>query len=203
MKLYTFPLAPNPTKIEVFLAEKGIEIEREIISLPKGEQHDPAFRARNPLGRLPVLELDDGTLVAESLPILEYLEELHPEPSLIGRTPVERLRVRSLERMIDTSILLPTARLVHATRSPLPGVAPNEGMAEWARSALVLPLSVLDARVGDSPFVAGDRVTIADGTLFAAMRFGKLFGVEVDAQHRNLHRWYASFEERQSAKRPV
>ncbi|MCA9509222.1 MAG: glutathione S-transferase family protein [Myxococcota bacterium] len=196
MKLHTFPLAPNPTKVEVFLKEKGLDLAREIVVLPKGEQHDPAFLARNPLGRVPVLELDDGEFVAESLPILEYLEELHPEPSMIGRTPLERLRIRSLERMIDTSILLPVGRLVHSTRSPLPGVEPNEGMAAWARTALVKPLALLDERVGDAPFVFGDRPTIADGTLFAAMRFGRMFGVEVDASHRNLHRWYASFEER-------
>ena len=196
MKLHTFPFAPNPTKLEVFLAEKGIEIERVLVSLPKGEQHEPDFVARNPLGRVPVLELDDGTCVAESLPIMEYLEELHPEPSLIGRTPLERLRIRSLERMIDTSILGPTARLVHATRSPLPGVLPSPEMAEASRSALVRPLEVLDAKVGDGPFVAGAAVTIADGTLFAAMRFGGFFGVEVDARHHNLHRWYAMFSER-------
>ena len=135
MKLHTFPLAPNPTKVEVFLKEKGLDLAREIVVLPKGEQHDPAFLARNPLGRVPVLELDDGEFVAESLPILEYLEELHPGPSMIGRTPLERLRIRSLERMIDTSILLPVGRLVHSTRSPLPGVEPNEGMAAWARTA--------------------------------------------------------------------
>ena len=146
MKLHTFPLAPNPTKVEVFLKEKGLDLAREIVVLPKGEQHDPAFLARNPLGRVPVLELDDGEFVAESLPILEYLEELHPEPSMIGRTPLERLRIRSLERMIDTSILLPVGRLVHSTRSPLPGVEPNEGMAAWARTALVKPLALLDER---------------------------------------------------------
>ena len=200
MKLYTFPLAPNPTKVEVFLKEKGIELERALVNLPQGEQKQPDFLARNPLGSVPVLELDDGTCIAQSGSIIEYLEELHPDPPMIGRTPRERLEVRSLERMIDTMILGPTARLVHSTNSPLPGRKPNPAVAAAARAELARPLEVLDEVVSDRPFVAGDRVSIADGTLFAVIRFGGFFGIDVDARHRNIHRWHATFRERPSAQ---
>jgi glutathione S-transferase len=200
MKLYTFPFAPNPTKLQIFLGEKGIELERVLVNLPQGEQKSPDFLAKNPLGSLPVLELDDGTCIAQSNAIIEYLEELYPEPPMIGRTPRERLEVRSLERMIDTMILSPTARLVHATKSPLPGREPKPEIAAAAQADLVTPLEILDATIGDRPFAAGDHVSIADGTLFAAVRFGGMFGVEIDARHGNIHRWYDAFKQRPSAQ---
>lgn len=90
MKLYTFPPAPNPTKLRVYLAEKGIEIPTESVNLVRGEQNRPEFRTVNPLGAVPVLELDDGTRLCESLAIVEYLEELHPEPAMIGRDAHDR-----------------------------------------------------------------------------------------------------------------
>ena len=97
MKLYTFPLAPNPTKVRVYLKEKGLDIPEQTVDLLAGEQQQPAFQAINPLGGVPVLELDDGTRLCESLAIIEYLEELHPEPPMIGTDPLERARVRALE----------------------------------------------------------------------------------------------------------
>ena len=133
LKLYTFPIAPNPTKVRVYLAEKGIEIEQVTVNLPKGEQRSAEHRARNPLGKLPVLELDDGSFLTESLAIIEYLEELHPEPPMLGRTPLERARARELERLADLGVLLRVARIVHATRSPL-GLPPNPAVAEEERA---------------------------------------------------------------------
>ena len=84
MKLYYFPIAPNPTKVRIYLAEKGIEMEQVLVNLIKGEQKSEEHRARNPLANLPVLELDDGTHLSESLAIIELLEELHPQPPMIG-----------------------------------------------------------------------------------------------------------------------
>ena len=135
LKLYTFPIAPNPTKLRVYLAEKGIEIEQVTVDLPKGEQRGAEHRARNPLGKLPVLELDDGSYLTESLAIIEYFEELHPEPPMLGRTPLERARVRELERIADLGVLIRVARIVHATRSPL-GLPPNPAVADEERRAL-------------------------------------------------------------------
>ena len=114
MKLWTFPPAPNPRKLAVYLAEKGLDIPVELINLVEGRQNSPEFLAINPKGAVPVLELDDGSRLTESLAIIEYLEELNPDPPMIGTDPLERARVREAERMIDlgavsyTHLTLPT-----------------------------------------------------------------------------------------------
>jgi glutathione S-transferase len=199
LKLYTFVIAPNPTKVNVYLAEKGIEVEKVSVNLREGEQRSAEHLARNPLARLPVLELDDGSLLTESLAIIEYLEELHPEPPMIGRTPLERARVREIERLVDLDVLMRVARIIHATRSPL-GLPPNPAVAEPERKRLPQVLAALEARIGEQPFLAGERPTIADCTLFAAFRFADFGGVEIDPACGRLRAWYARFAERPSAR---
>jgi glutathione S-transferase len=198
VKIYDFPFAPNPRKLRVYLAEKGIEVPFEMVNIVHGEQHKPEFLAKNPLASLPVLELDDGSVLTESLAIIQYFEELHPEPPMIGTTPLERARTRRLEQIACLGVLVPTGRLVHATRSPLPGVEPNEGVAANAREALPAPLALLEAEVADRPFLAGPRPTIADCTLFAALKFAEMLEVDLGTGP-NLKRWYAEFSQRPSA----
>jgi glutathione S-transferase len=204
MKLYFFPVAPNPTRLRLYLAEKahgGCNIDLELVQvhLPKGEQNSPEHRARNPLGRVPVLELDDGSFLCESLAIIEYFEELHPEPPMIGRDPLERARVRELERIAELGVLHPIARIVHATNSPL-GLPPEPEIAEHFRGPLSAGLALLDARIGDAPFVAGEEPSIADCTLAAALQFGRFRGVAVDEAFANVARWEAGYRARDSAK---
>ncbi len=198
MKLYYFPVAPNPTRVRIYLAEKGIEIEQVLVNLREGEQKRPEHMGRNPFGNLPVLELDDGSMLTESLAIIELLEELHPEPPMIGRDPLERARVRSLERIAEVGVLHRVARIVHSTRSPL-GWPPVPEIAEFERKFLPKALEVLDERVGDQPFLAGDHPTIADCTLYAAFGFGRVGGVEIDPRYERLARWHADFSKRPSA----
>lgn len=205
MKLYVFQVAPNPTKVRLYLAEKAaggaeIDLPQVTVSLPKGEQKGPEHLARNPFGRLPVLELDDGTHLIESLVIIEYLEELYPEPPMIGSSALERARVRELERIADLGVLFPVAYTVHATNSPL-GLPPRPEMAEFFRDSLPAALRVLDERLGDGrPFVAGERPTIADCTLQAALQFARFGKVEIDPGFANLARWDREYRERPSAK---
>jgi glutathione S-transferase len=204
MKLYFFPVAPNPTRLRLYLAEKAhgggnIDLELVQVHLPKGEQNSPEHRARNPLGRVPVLELDDGSFLCESLAIIEYFEELHPEPPMIGRDPLERARVRELERIAELGVLHPIARIVHATNSPL-GLPPEPEIAEHFRGPLSAGLALLDARIGDAPFVAGEAASIADCTLAAALQFGRFRGVAIDAAFANIARWEAGYRARDSAK---
>lgn len=198
MKLYCFPVAPNPTKVRVYLAEKGIEIPEVLVSLPKGEQRLPEHLARNPLGALPVLELDDGSHLTQSLAIIEYLEERFPEPPMIGREPLERARVRELERLIDLHILLPIARVIHATNSPL-GLPPSPEIAKAASDSLPRPLAHLDSLLAERPFVAGDAPSIADCTLYATFFFAGFGKVAIDEQYAALHRWRKDFAARPSA----
>src|SRR5712692_9124803 len=105
MKIYDFVGAPNPKKLRVYLAEKGIKVPVESVNIVTGENRAPEFLKKNPLGGLPVLELDDGTYLPESLAIIEYFEELHPNPPMIGTSPLERARVRALERIADLGVL--------------------------------------------------------------------------------------------------
>ena len=205
MKLYFFPIAPNPTKVRLYLAEKAaagteIELTEVLVNLPKGEQRSAEHMARNPFGRLPVLEFDDGTYLIESLPIMEYLEELHPDPPMIGSDALERARVRELERIAELGVLWPVARIIHATNSPL-RFPPNPEVAAHFRKILPEALSVLDARLADGlPFLAGDHPTIADCTLQASLQFGRFGKVELDPAFENLVRWDAAYRERPCAQ---
>ena len=201
MKLYYFPIAPNPTKVRVYLAEKGIELESVRVNLPEGEQRGAAHLARNPAGKLPVLELADGSFLTESLPIIEYLEELHPEPVLIGASPEERARVRCIERLVDTGVLSAGARAVHATNSPL-GLPASPEIAGAALEILEVGLAQVDGLLADTPFVAGDHVTIADCTLWAGLQFMAFFGIERAAARPNVARWRQTFGERPSSRLP-
>lgn len=199
MKLYYFHVAPNPTKVRVYLAEKGLELETELVDLRAAQQRTPEFLAKNPLGKLPVLELDDGSCVCESLAIIEYLEELHPDPSLFGVTPEERAHARAVERLADAGVLQPISIIVHATRSPL-GLPSVPEVATWARERLAPGLELLDHRLADSEFLAGERVTVADCTLWAALGFGEFGGVEIDPALANIARWRATFARRPSVQ---
>ncbi len=201
MRLYYFPVAPNPTKVRLYLAEKAaggvpLPLELVLVDFTKGEQHQPEHRRRNPRGLLPVLELDDGSFVGESLPIIEFLEELYPEPSLWGTTPVERVRARELERLADTGVLVPLANLVHATRSPL-GLPSNPEVAAAARRSLDRNMAVLEAILSDGrPFVAGARPSVADATLAAALQFGRFGHVDLAEAYPHVGRWDAAYRRR-------
>jgi glutathione S-transferase len=205
MKLYVFPIAPNPTRVRLYLAEKRaagarVEIEEVIVNLREGQQRAPEHLARNPFGTLPVLELADGSHLTESLVILQYLEELVPDPPLLGVGPLERARVRELERIAELGVLLPTARIVHATKSPL-GWPPNPGVAEFYRARLPKALAVLEQRLSDGrPFVAGARPTLADCTLAAALQFGRFGGVALDPRFEALARWDLAYRARPPAQ---
>lgn len=198
LKIHDFPLAPNPRKVRTYLAEKGIEVEFQLVNLLAGEQKSAAFLAMNPFGNVPVLELDDGTTLTESLAIIEYFEELHPEPPMWGSTPVERARARRLERIADIGVLGRVGRYVHATKSPLPGVPPRPGLAALMREELPLPLRVLDEEVAGRPFLAGDRPTVGDCTLFAAVAFAGFVDLDLLEGFAELSRWHADFGKRPS-----
>lgn len=205
MKLYVYSIAPNPTKVRLYLAEKraggaALEVEEINVDLRRGEQKSATHMARNPGGKIPVLELDDGTHLSESLPIIEYLEEVFPDPPLIGRTPLQRARVREAERIADQGVLLAVGGILHATRSPL-GWPPNPGLAEYLRSVLGPALQRLDDLLADGrPFLAGAEVSIADCTLAAALNFGRFGRITPDSALSHLARWDAAYRGRPAAR---
>ena len=205
MKLYVFPVAPNPTKVRLYLAEKAagggeIGLTEVTVNLLEGEQRTPEHRSRNAFGKLPVLELEDGTHLIESLAIIEYLEERYPDPPMIGRDVLERARVREIERVADLGVLYPVARIVHSTRSPL-GLPPVPEMAAYFRELLPKALEVLERHLADGrPFLAGADPSIADCTLQAAFQFARAGKVEIDATFEYLMRWDRSYRDRPSAR---
>lgn len=201
MKIYDFTGAPNPKRLRVYVAEKGLDVTYEQVNILVGENRTDEFRQKNPMTGLPVLELDDGRRFSESKAIMEYLEELHPEPVMIGATPIERLRVRELERICEIGVMLNVARVVQNT-SPFfaKRFEQTEAGANAGRKRLMGTLKVLDGMIGDHPFVAGDNVTIADCTLFASLGFANMMEVGLDLSRRpNVQRWYRAFKERPSA----
>jgi glutathione S-transferase len=201
MKLYDFVGAPNPKKLRVYMAEKGIKIPVEPVNIMSGENRTPEFLKKNPLGGLPVLELDDGSYLSESLAIIEYLEELHPNPPMIGSTPRERARVRELERIVEIGVLTRVATIFQNTHPFMAArVKQSADAAENARNALATNLKALNAKIGTHPFVAGERPTIADCTLLAALEFAEFGGIAIDPSCTNIARWSAAFKQRPSAQ---
>jgi glutathione S-transferase len=201
MKIYDFAFAPNPKKLRTYLAEKGLSIATETVDITNGQNRQPEFLKKNPLGGLPVLELDDGSYLPESLAIIEYFEELHPEPPMIGKTAVERARVRATERVCELGVLSAVATIFQNTHPFMAGrLKQSPDTADNARTRLLSNLKALDDAIGSQPFVCGSRPTIADCTLFEAFEFAQFAGVEIDPSLKNLHRWFAAFRERPSAQ---
>jgi glutathione S-transferase len=187
------------------LAEKragGAEIDlpEVIVDLIEGEQKKPEHLARNPLSKLPVLELDDGSFLTESGAIMEYLEEIHPEPSMLGSSPLERARLRELDRIAEMWVLGSVMQLVNATNSPL-GLPPMPDLAARARDALAAPMKHLDDLLADGrPFVAGEYPSLADCTLQAAFQFARFREIEILDGYAQLARWDAAYRERDPAR---
>jgi glutathione S-transferase len=200
MKLYEFAGAPNPRKVTVYIKEKGLDVPSESVDILSGQNRSPEFLKKNPLGGLPVLELDDGSHLTESLAIIEYLEELHPQPSMLGSTPLERARVREAERICDLGVLGSVGTIFQNTHPFFAQrVKQSADAAENARPRLQNALKVIDDRLAKQKFVAGEKPTIADCTLLAALEFANFAGIEIDPAHRNVHRWYEEFKQRPSA----
>jgi len=195
VKLYYHPVAPNPARVIFYLNEKGsvaAGVERVMVDLRKGEHKRPKFLEKNPRGLLPVLELDDGRCLGESVAIIEYLEESFPVPPLIGVTAEERALTRSRERDIEMNVLQRMVRLVHATRSPL-GLPPNPAIAESESRQLPGGLARVNQWLAAGDFVMGKRPSIADCTLLAALNFGQFGGVEIDPEYDHISRWMSLY----------
>ena len=205
MKLFTFPVAPNPTKVRLYLAEKralGVQVPLEEITvdLIEKQQRTPEHRARNPFGTLPVLELDSGRHLIESLVIIDHLEALHPEPSMFGDDPEARSFARQIERIADLGLLIPIARIVHATDSPV-GYPPNPAVVDYYRERLPRSLDYLEGLLADGrPHLAGERVTVGDCTLAAALQFGRFRKLSFLDDHPRLSTWDAAYRRRATAR---
>jgi glutathione S-transferase len=205
MKLYVFPIAPNPTKVRLYLAEKAalgfrIPLEEVTVDLLARQQRSPEHLARNPFGTLPVLELDSGRPLIESLVIIDHLEALHPSPAMFGDDLEQRSLARQIERIADLGVLLPIGAIVHATDSPV-GYPANPVVAEYQRKRLPPSLRFLESQLADGrPFLAGDRPTVGDCTLAAALQFGRFRKLDFLDGYPGLAAWDARYRARETAK---
>ena len=194
---------PNPRMVRMFISEKGIELESLEHDLMGGENRKPPYTDKNPGGQMPALELDDGLVLAETVVICDYLEELHPSPALVGSTAQERAETRMWTRRIEQKI----------TENMYNGYRYSEGLERFKDRMRCLPeaadglkaaaqdgLAWLDALMDGKQYVCGDRVTIADLVLYCCTDFTAGVGQSIDPSLRNISAWFARIDARPSAK---
>jgi glutathione S-transferase len=202
MKIYDFTLAPNPRRLRIFVAEKGLNIPYEQVDIFTGKNRTPEMLAKNPAGGLPVLELDDGSHLAESVAICRYLESQHPEPNLMGKDAREQATIEMWNRRIELNLFAAVGRAFQHTAELFKTRLrqfPEYG-AEQLKGA-EQQLQWLDPLIGDRNFIAGNRFTIADITALAATEFGmQTVGLKIDPSLKNVTRWYQAVSSRPSAK---
>ena len=201
MKLYDFTMAPNPRRVRIFLAEKGIEVPVVQVNLASAENRKPDFLAKNPMGTLPVLELDDGTYLAESVAICRYFEEKKPDPPLMGADAKDRALVEMWNRRMELELFIPIAQAFRNTSDFFKGRIPQ--VPEWGKvckESALKRMEWLDNELANRQFIAGDRYTIADITALVAIDFGRPTDIRILPEQKNLARWYQTVSSRPSAK---
>jgi len=202
MKLYDGGRAPNPRRVKVFLAEKGLTVPMEQVDLGGLAHKSPEYTAINPVQQVPALQLDDGMIISESIAICRYFEALHPEPPLFGQGAKDIAVVEMWERRIEQHLL---ARVAHVFRNTHPAMKEMEvpqvpAWAEANKPRVMEFLELLDRELKDRRFVAGDRYTVADITGLVSVDFMKPARLAVPDTLANLKRWYAEVSARPSAK---
>jgi len=202
MKIYNSSLAPNPRRLRIFVAEKGLKIPTEEVDIFTGKNRTPEMLAKNPAGGLPFIELDDGTHLAESVAICRYLEGLHPEPNLMGKDNREQAFIEMWNRRMELNLFAVAARAFQHTNELFKArIKQFPEYGETQRETVKQQLQWLDAQIGNKPFIAGDRFTIADITALVGVDFAaQAAGVSADPALKNLARWHKSVSSRPSAQ---
>jgi glutathione S-transferase len=202
MKLYDTPLAPNPRRVRWLMAEKGIEdIEVVSLNLMEGQHKTPDYLRKAGLANVPMLELDDGTCITESVAICRYLESRYPEPNLFGRSPEETAVIEMWMRRGEMLVSLPFMNMVrhsHPAMAALEAQSPE--MAERSLKGGLGGLKVLDRRLADHEWLAADRITIADIVTFSGLDFGRMVKFKPPEDLPNVVRWADAMRERPAAQ---
>ncbi len=190
MKLYN-ATAPNPRRVRIFLAEKGIDVPRVDLDLQAGENRTPEFRKLNSLGQVPVLELDDGSVITESMAICRYIEALHPDPPLFGSSARDRARIEMWNGRMTFEIYL---RIGNVALNTLPFFMTRRtqvpAFAEAERQVVPQKWAWLDTELADGrTFIAGDHFSMADITGMVASLLGEFLSIEIPAALTNVRRW--------------
>ncbi|PPD16679.1 MAG: glutathione S-transferase [Methylobacterium sp.] len=201
MRLFDGGRVPNARRVRIFLAEKGIDVPKVPVDLGKMDHRTPEFAARNPLQRVPVLELDDGSHLTESVAICRYFEELHPDPPLFGRDARERAFVDMWQRRVELELYLAVQA---AFRHTHPGMAGHEvpqipAWGEANRPRALAMMALLDRELASKAFVVGEQFTIADISLMVTLDFLKPAKITMPEDLSNLRRWHGEVSGRPSA----
>jgi glutathione S-transferase len=201
VKLYDSTLAPNPRRVRIFLAEKGIRVPTVQVDIGKAENRQPEYLAKNPMGGVPILELDDGTVLAETVAICRYFEETQPSPPLFGTDAKDRALVEMWQRRMELEVAIPIMQTFRNTHAFFKGRIPQVAeYGEVCRKTAESRLRWLDEVLADRPFVAGERYTIADITALVGIDFGRIVSIRIAPEQKNLQRWYEAVSARPSAK---
>jgi glutathione S-transferase len=209
MKLYEWGAAPNPRRVRIFLAEKGIEVPTEDVGVPNSGDLQPAFLAAHPHRRVPMLELDDGTCIGEAMAICRYFEALHPEPPLMGRNPKEIGTIDMWERIAEFEGLHAVSENFRNSRRTFV----DRALAGYADALPQIPELIergavrtriffekIDAQLADKEFIAGDAYSTADITTLCTVDFANFCKLPVPDECANLKRWHDAVSARPSAK---
>jgi glutathione S-transferase len=202
MKLYDSPVAPNPRRVRIFLAEKGIELPKVSVDLAKLEQKTADYKAINPLQRIPALELDSGEIISETIAICRYFEEIQPDPPLFGRDALEKARVEMWQRRAELDFFFPIAL---AFRHSHPAMIEMEKpqipqLVELNRPKALAFARLLDSELANRRFLAGDHYSIADITALVAADFARPARIAFPDDLVHLARWKEEVSARPSAK---
>lgn len=202
MKLYETSTAPNPRRVRMFLSEKGLldRVEYVQVDLQKGENLTPEFTARNPMKKVPVLELDDGDCIAETMAICRYFEELHPEPSLLGRDAREKALIEQWTRWIDFYFMMPTGMCFQHTSGYFKDrMNPLPEWGEECRKGVHRFLDFLENHLDGREWIAGDALTVADINAFVTLEFNRVNDIRVQPEQVNLKDWHTRIRQRESS----
>ena len=200
MKLYDFPKAPNPRRVRVFLAEKGIEVPIVTVDIPSAENRKSPYIDKNPMAGVPMLELDDGTCIAESVAICRYFEALQPDPPLMGTDAADQAVVEMWNRRMEYEIAVPIMNSFRHTNDFFKGRIPQvPEFGASSKQGALKRLEWLDGELADREFIAGDSFTIADITALIGIDFGRVSRIGIGEDQLNLKRWHEAVSARPSA----
>jgi glutathione S-transferase len=194
--------APNPRKVRIYLAEKGIEVEQVRVKMMKREHKAPEFMKKNSLGQLPVLELDDGTHIAESVAICRYFEALHPKPPMFGESALEQALVEMWIRRAEFRLWNPMSQVWINADPRTAVVNPNQfkDYGEHNKTVVAKAMAWLDSELGDGrTFLAGDTFSMADIVLLCGIDFARFVGMEMPQECGHLRNWHGRVSARPSA----
>jgi len=201
MKLYGAPMpAPNPRRVRMFLVEKGIDLPETKIDMMKREHKSEEFRAKNSMGQIPTLELDDGTCISETVAICRYFEETNPSPPLFGTTAVEKALVDMWIRRIEFTVMMPVGQFWrHAHPRTAALLTQYKDFGESNRETYKGAQKWLNRELAGHEFVVGDSLTMADICLLSTVDFADWIGLPVEEEFENLVAWRARMKARPSA----